>query len=404
MLSRQLGRNATHNLVFREIYCANFSWYVASVRLIRCSSCVGSAHHFRHCRTRAMSNTATKLMSLGADRARSVHLRSVRGWHNSSVLVHITAKPTVVWNRFQNSFEGCRGDLEEIGAENTDLAQMTRFYESCLARFPPPVPDCEESNLGEQVGFQVVNALSVEDNACHLDLGLLVSVCGSQLQECVSALRSQAVQQNVDMSQQISGCPGVFLGPDIGFAAVTSLQPSGTCRPVFDSLVQACANHAAQCITFLDLEESIGQAPELPPQGPTATVRGWCLLSAPRDVLDVGSDVELIFVSLLRNDLAVSAGVSMNTVSVVAIEEAIANEEGETVHVHVSVELTVGGDAEEASTLLQELIDQSTDPASQLLQGSITSSMEHMGEERGTPSRCEAVFLGPDIGFVNVME
>jgi hypothetical protein len=94
----------------------------------------------------------------------------------------------------------------------------------------------------------------------------------------------------------------------------------------------------------------------------------------------------------------------MNTVSVVAIEEAIANEEGETVHVHVSVELTVGGDAEEASTLLQELIDQSTDPASQLLQGSITSSMEHMGEERGTPSRCEAVFLGPDIGFVNVME
>ena len=305
--------------------------------------------------------------------------------------------------RYQGSFDECRSDLLEIGADDSDLLQLTRFYESCLARFPPPVPDCEATLLGT-LGFQVINALSVEDNACHLDLGLLVSVCGSQLQECVSALRSQAVQQNVDMSQQIAGCPNVFLGPDIGFAAVTTLQPSGTCQPVFDSLVQACANYEAQCITFLDLEESIGRPTELPPQGPIATVRGWCLLSAPRDVLDVGSGVELIFVSLLRNDLAVSAGVSMNAVSVVAIEEAVANEVGETVHVHVSVELTVGGDAEAASTLLQELIDQSTDPASQLLQGTITSSVEHIGEERGTASLCEAVFLGPDIGFVNIME
>jgi hypothetical protein len=134
------------------------------------------------------------------------------------------------------------------------------------------------------------------------------------------------------------------------------------------------------------------------------TATGWLLLSVPRDVLDVGSDLELIFVSLLRNDLAISAGISMNGVSVVSIEEAVANEEGEAVHVHVSVELTASGNGQEASMLLQELINQSTDSTSQLFEGSVTSSVEYVGEEPGTASPCEAVFLGPDIGFVNVME
>lgn len=282
---------------------------------------------------------------------------------------------------------------------------MTRFYESCLATFPPSIPLCDATFLGDSVGFQVVNQYSVDSNACHLDVGLLASACGNQLHECVSQLRRQAVEQNsLDMTQQISDCPDVFLGPDIGFAAVTALQPSGTCQPEFDSLAQACINHGSQCITFLDLQESLGQATELPPQGPTVTAQGWCLLSAPRDVLDIGSDSELIFVSLLRNDLAVSAGISMNAVSVVSIEEAIAGEDGEIVHVHVSIELTAVGTGDEAAALLQVIIDQSTDSTSQLFQGSVTSSVEHVGEERGTTSPCEAVFLGPDIGYVNIME
>eukprot|EP01043_Picozoa_sp_COSAG02_P120325 COSAG02_NODE_57075_length_282_cov_0.836066_1_plen_91_part_01 len=91
----------------------------------------------------------------------------------------------------------------------------------------------------------------------------------------------------------------------------------------------------------------------------------------------------------------------MNGVSVVSIEEAVANEEGEAVHVHVSVELTASGNGQEASMLLQELINQSTDSTSQLFEGSVTSSVEYVGEETGTASPCEAVFLGPDIGFVN---
>lgn len=322
---------------------------------------------------------------------------------SDTCVVEHCSEAYVPW--FQNSFDVCQPDLLEIGAEATDLFQMTRFYESCLATFPPLVSLCDATFLGDEVGFQVINALSLEDNACHLDLGLLASACGSQLHQCVSQLRSQAVQQNLDMTQQITGCPGVFLGPDIGFAAVTILQQqSGTCQPDLALLYEACANHAAQCITFLDLEESFGQAPQLPPQGPMVTATGWLLLSAPRDVLDVGSDLELIFVSLLRNDLAISAGISMNGVSVASIEEAIANEEGEFVHVHVSVELTASGNDEEASMVLQELIEQSTDSTSQLLQGSVTSSVEYMGEVQGTASPCEAVFLGPDIGFVNIME
>ena len=95
----------------------------------------------------------------------------------------------------------------------------------------------------------------------------------------------------------------------------------------------------------------------------------------------------------------------MNAISALSLEAAIDDEEGEVLHVHVSVEITASGSGEEASALLEELINQSNDPTSQLFQGSVTSSVEYVGEERGaTSTPCEAVFLGPDIGFVNIME
>jgi hypothetical protein len=309
---------------------------------------------------------------------------------------------------FQSSFDSCQAELTEIGAVELDLLEMRRFYESCLATFPPLAVPCDASFLGDTIGSHVVFELSL-DNACRLNLDLLAAACGNQLSQCVTQLRSvQAVQADIDMNQQLAICPDVFLGPDVGFRAITSERPVGNtmiCQVDFSSLVQACGGSLApQCITFLDLEESFGQAPALPPTGQTFTVSGYVLLSADRGVLDTGSDMEILFVSLFRNDLAVATGVSMNMLSVVRIEQAIADEEGQYIHIHVSIELTAPETEDAASALLQVLIDQSTDPSSLLLQGSVTGSVEHVGEVRGGESQCDAVFLGPDIGFVNILE
>ena len=148
----------------------------------------------------------------------------------------------------------------------------------------------------------------------------------------------------------------------------------------------------------------MGQVAATIPQGPYFTVTGWILLSADQSILDISSEPELLFVSLLRNDLAISTGTSMNMISVVLIEGALASEVGPIIHLHVNFEMTTTGDQAAATALLQILIDQSTNSSSLLAQGSVSSTVEHVGAVRGTVSQCEAVYLGPDIGFVNIME
>ena len=94
----------------------------------------------------------------------------------------------------------------------------------------------------------------------------------------------------------------------------------------------------------------------------------------------------------------------MDFVSVVLIEAAVEGEEGDPIHLHVNFEVTAAGSEDAASALLEELIAQADDPNSRLLQGSVTASVEHAGEARGNLNPgCEPVFLGPDIGFVNIM-
>ena len=166
-------------------------------------------------------------------------------------------------------------------------------------------------------------------NFAGLSIPVLEQACGTDLHMCVAALRSQAVQ-TIDLTQQlqVGGCPDVFLGPEVGFAAVTTSLPNSVCRLELDLLNQTCANYAVQCISFLDLEESMGQAAAVIPQGPYFTATGWILLSADQSILLQSSEPELLFVSLLRNDLAISTGTSMNMVSVVLIESALASEAG----------------------------------------------------------------------------
>ena len=76
------------------------------------------------------------------------------------------------------------------------------------------------------------------------------------------------------------------------------------------------------------------------------------------------------------------------------------------VNVHVNFELTAAGTEAAALALITELIAQSTDPDSTLMQSATAGAILQVAEIQDDLQlfTCEPVFLGPDIGFANIME
>jgi len=77
-----------------------------------------------------------------------------------------------------------------------------------------------------------------------------------------------------------------------------------------DQMTSACATYITQCIAFLDLVEQSGDISFVEllerTEGPLFLKQGWLLMSASPGVLDLGSAEELLFVSALRDDIALT--------------------------------------------------------------------------------------------------
>ena len=84
----------------------------------------------------------------------------------------------------------------------------------------------------------------------------------------------------------------------------------GSCRPDMDQMTSACATYITQCIAFLGLVEQSGDISFVEllerTEGPLFLKQGWLLMSASPGVLDLGSAEELLFVSALRDDIALT--------------------------------------------------------------------------------------------------
>ena len=99
-------------------------------------------------------------------------------------------------------------------------------------------------------------------------------------------------------------------------------------------------------------------------------------------------------------------GIHFDYIAVVEIRPATDSEEGETINVHVNYEVVAEGQEAAALELLHELEAQAADPTSALLNGVVTNTITASGDDPNELAlhNCEPVFLGPDIGFVSVME
>ena len=179
-------------------------------------------------------------------------------------------------------------------------------------------------------------------------------------------------------------------------------------------LASTCSVFFAQCIAFLQSSET--PAPEPEPAVTYFTAAGWILMPANSSVVATpgsntelasliaqpGSNEEVEFVYFLRDGLAQALGISIDMVSVTEINGTSGNG-----RVHARFELTAANTEAAALQLLQELIDQSTNSTSALMQqGPFTSSIEQVAATVNELQlhTCPPVFLGPNIGFVNVME
>ena len=349
---------------------------------------------------------------------------------------------------YEENFAVCESDLRGFGATDADIPALTDFYNTCLAvdTSAPAGPVCDPIFLGPDIGFQNVFEYHDEDGSCQLSMAELATVCSVHYEQCLAFLTGEQerpqceqvylgpeigfvnimVYNDADGSCEISmqelqavcsgalfqtcldflnsadqtpQCESIYLGPDIGFVNVMLYNDAdGTCTLSMEELAAVCANFFAECIAFLDSnDQTDDQAPD---PAVYFTAAGWFLMTADANVVNIGTDEQVAFVSVLRNDVASALGIDIDMVSVTEINAAPND------RVQVRVEMTAPDTEEAALQLLRRLIDQSADDTSALLRGVVTNTVEQVAETEDELQlhTCEPVFLGPDIGFVNVME
>ena len=205
-------------------------------------------------------------------------------------------------------------------------------------------------------------------------------------------------------------CDPVYLGPDIGSVNIYEYHDEdGSCSLSMTELASVCAERYAECVSFLDSSDEANDptAGDPPAAGVELfTATGWFLMSASPDVLDIGGEAEVLFVSLFREDVSSSLGIRFDYVSVTEIKAATEGETGDSIHVHVNYGVVAEVKEAAALELLQNLEMQAGDSSSALMYGVVTYTIEQAGEDPMELQlhTCEPVFLGPDIGYANVME
>ena len=318
------------------------------------------------------------------------------------------ADAMVPW--YEEKFDGCQSELtgmaESAGLTvQTALAATTSFYNACQTHqannAPPPSPECEPIFLGPDIGYQDVMSYSDADGDCVLTMAELATVCASHYDECISFLASSepAAEPAPD-----AACDPVYLGPDIGYANIMEYHDDdGSCTISMAELASVCESFFNECISFLNSSEDTAPPP---PPGPIFAVDGWMLMQGDAAVVDLGGDAELEFASLLRQDLSAALEVSMDFCAITNIYASDATETGEKRTLHVNFELSAPGDQASAQALFDNLLAQKDDTASKLMTGVVTSTISDIQETRdGLATRvCEPVFLGPDIGYVNIRD
>jgi hypothetical protein len=152
------------------------------------------------------------------------------------------------------------------GSCHIDLMELLQvcsgdMYATCLAFLesseePPPAPGCEPVFLGPDIGFANIMSYNDADGSCTISLQELSVVCEAHYAECIQFLNSSEPPPD-------SECDQVYLGPDIGFASIMSYNDAdGSCSISMAELAVVCQSHFAECMAFLESSEPPPPAPE----------------------------------------------------------------------------------------------------------------------------------------------
>ena len=199
------------------------------------------------------------------------------------------------------------------------------------------------------------------------------------------------------------GCEAAYLGPDIGYVNIYEYHDGdGSCTISMAELAAVCAEQFAECIAFLDSSDPSATSD---PTVERFSATGWFLMTANASATAPGDDAQGLFIEFFRADISSAADVPFNYVSVLEVRAATDTEEGDTINVHVNYEVVAEGTEAAALDVLRELEAQAADPSSALLAGVVTNTITQAGDDPVELQlhSCEPIFLGPDIGFVNVM-
>ena len=264
---------------------------------------------------------------------------------------------------------------------------------------------CEHWSGQGEAGVTLSCSMTVLVAALGTDLsGVAVTsaCCDSCPDQCV---RSE--EDNPNCHRGWDGCAPVFLGPDIGWSS-SVFDPHRECRENITRVEETCGQHWHQCIVFLDVLH------EHPIQTGRDQLRwsadGTLVLSSRPEVGLLGSEEQAIFVQMLRRDISYALDISEDYVSVVNIElpDPYPREEppGGNQWWFVTYELTNFVSEVGVLRQIKNIESQAINPDSRLLQGDATSNVIAAGEVALEVELhpCSAVFLGPDVGYVEIFK
>merc|ERR1711871_39203 len=279
----------------------------------------------------------------------------------------------MVYNDADGSCEIDMAELENVCQQF--LAECLAFLESS----EPTTPECEQVFLGQDIGYAHVMEYNDSDGTCQISMTELAAVCQDLLEECVAFLESSEGPQ----------CEDVFLGPEIGYVHIMEYSDAdGTCEISMEELAAVCTGDLFQtCLDFLESSEST--TPQCDP-------------------VFLGPDIGFANV-MLYNDVDGSCEISIAELSVVCsqfFDECMAFLESaqpqcedvflgpDVGYVHIMVYNDADGTCELS---MDELAIVCTGDLYQTCLDFLESSDEPQPQ-------CEDVFLGPELGYVHIME
>ena len=272
----------------------------------------------------------------------------------------------------------CKISMAELAAVCVD------FFEECLAFLESDAaPRCDKIFLGPDIGLVDVFEYNDQDNSCTLSMAELGAVCTEHFAECMSFLES---------SEQPPECETVFLGPDIGYANVMSFHDDdGTCKIDMAELGAVCAKFFSECMAFLESSE------EVPPK---------C------EQVFLGPD--LGYQDVFTFHASLDGGEGQCKLSMTELAAVCSNYFQECMDFLDSSEslpecdpIFLGPDIGFANIFTYH--DDSGDCKLSMVElGKVCSGqyfqtcLEFLASSEGKPPRCEQVYLGADIGYVDL--